>query len=145
VAVHGFWKRGVTGIFDVCITNLDAPSYRGRSPEGILAAAEKAKKDKYLDACLERRQTFTPLVYSADEMAGDEALAAEKKLASLLAAKLHREYSEMVGYVRARMALAIVRTNTLLLRGPRDPGSRLRHRPGFEDGAGIALCHNWRH
>eukprot|EP00957_Ditylum_brightwellii_P045526 3451276-Ditylum_brightwellii.AAC.1 len=117
------------------------PSYRGRQPDTVLAAAEKAKKDKYLEACLERRRTFTPLVYSVDGMAANKAKAAEKRMASLLAGKLHRQYSKMVGYVRAQMVLAVVRTNTVLLRGPREPGNRTRSRPSYEDGAGVALYH----
>ena len=66
-------------------------------------------------ACLQRKRTFTPLVYLADGIAGDEAKAAERRMASHLSNKLKREYLEMCGFVRARMALAIVRANTLLL------------------------------
>ena len=40
----------------------------------------------------------------------------------LLSYKLKREYSEMYGFVRARMSLAIVRSNSLLLRGPQEKG-----------------------
>ena len=47
-----------------------------------------------------------------------EALSAQKRLAALLRYKLNREYSEMRGFVRARMSLEIVRSNSLLLRGP---------------------------
>ena len=52
-----------------------------------LEKAAKAKKDKYLDACLERRKSFTPLVYSVDGMACKEARAFEKRITSLLASK----------------------------------------------------------
>ena len=38
-------------------------------------------------------------------------------MAGALAGKWDREYSEMVGYVRTRMALAVVRANTLLIKG----------------------------
>ena len=89
----------------------------------MLERAAKKKKDKYLDACLERRRTFAPLAYSVDGMACKEAKAFEKRVASLLAMKLGRQYSKMVGFVRARMSLAVVRSNTLLLRGAR--GGRL--------------------
>ena len=37
-----------------------------------------------------------------------EALAAQKRLAALLSYKLKREYSEMCGFVWARMSLTIV-------------------------------------
>ena len=138
VSVHGFWKRGTTAIFDVRITNLDAHSHKKQDPHKLLAKAEQEKKGKYLEACLERRQQFTPLVFSADGMAGEEAKAAMKRMASLLSKKLKREYSEMCGYVKARMSLAVVRSNTLLLRGPRDKSGRIKHAV-MMDGAGMAL------
>ena len=88
------------------------------TPEKDLAEAEKEKKDLYLQACLECRRTFTPMVYSADEIPGAEELATQKRLAALLSYRLKWEYSEMCGFVRARISLAIVRYNSLLLRGP---------------------------
>ena len=57
------------------------------------------------------------LVYSADGMAGKEAKSFKRRIASLLAVKWDRPYSEVVGYVRGRMGLAIIRHNTRLLRG----------------------------
>eukprot|EP00957_Ditylum_brightwellii_P164681 12538525-Ditylum_brightwellii.AAC.1 len=44
IAIHGFWKQGTTSVFDVRVTNLDAPIYQGRDPAGVLAEAEKQKK-----------------------------------------------------------------------------------------------------
>ena len=43
----------------------------------------------------------------------------QKRIASLLAAKWEREYSKLVGFVRVKMVMAVVRANTLLLRGAR--------------------------
>ena len=48
------------------------------------------------------------MVYSVDGIARREARSAEKRLASALAEKWKREYSEMVYYVRVWMALAVV-------------------------------------
>ena len=55
------------------------------------------------------------MVYYADGIPGAEALAAQKRLAALLSYQLMREYSEMCGFMRVRMSLAIVRSNSLLL------------------------------
>ena len=63
------------------------------------------------------------MVYSADGITGAEALAAQKILAALLSYKLNPEYSEMCGFVRARMSLEIVRSNSLLLSGPCNKGT----------------------
>ena len=79
------------------------------------------------------------MVYSADRIPGAEALAAQKKLAALLRYKLKRKYSEMCGFLRARMSLAIVRSNDLLLHIPRDKGARIWQRPELTDGAVMAL------
>ena len=59
------------------------------------------------------------LIYSVDGMAGREAQAFEKRIAHLLAEKWERRYSELCGFVRGRMALSVVRSNSLLLRGSR--------------------------
>ena len=58
------------------------------------------------------------MVYSVNRIPGEEALAAKNRLAALLSYKLKREYSEMCGFVKARMSLAIVSYNSLLLCGP---------------------------
>eukprot|EP00804_Cyclotella_cryptica_P009719 CCRYP_011265-RA/>CCRYP_011265-RA protein AED:0.45 eAED:0.45 QI:0/0/0/1/1/1/2/0/107 len=46
----------------------------------------------------------------------EAARSAERRLASLLAVKWDRQYSEMVNFIRTRMSLSVVRSNTLLLR-----------------------------
>ena len=84
VRAHGFWKRETTGMFDLRMVNLDAGSYLRMMLENVLAKAEKENKDLYLQACLERRCTFTPMVYSAYGIPGVEVLAAQKLLATLL-------------------------------------------------------------
>ena len=121
---HGFWKRGREAIFDVRITDTECRSNRNRCYTKVLASQEKEKKDKYLASCHEMRKDFTPLVYSVDGIAGREARAAEKRLAQYLSKKWRRTYSEMVFYVKVRMALSVVRANSLLIRG-----SRVRQKP----------------
>ena len=131
-------------MFNIRIVNLDAGSYLLMTPEKDLAKAEKEKKDLYLQACLERRRTFTPMVYSADGIPRAEALAAHKRLAALLSYKLKQEYSEMCGFVQAMMSLEIVRSNILLLRGPCDKGLRIRQQPELTDGAVMVFLATWR-
>jgi hypothetical protein len=139
----GFWLDNWMTIFDMRITQTDAPSYRGGDPLLILKRAEATKKKKYLTACLDERKHFTPLVYSVDGVAGPETRGAEKRLAFHLAKKWNREYSEMCGYVRTRMSIAVVRSNTLLLRGQRK-GRGVIQRPVHEDGAGVSLQGYWQ-
>jgi hypothetical protein len=141
IAVHGLWEKGKTCILDIRITDTDAKSYAGSSSAKVLEKAAKAKKDKYEAACIARRRTFTPLVYSVDGMACKEALAFEKRLASLMATKHERRYSEMVGFVRAQMSLAVIRSNTLLLRGARVGRA---WRPELLDGAAFSAMEGVR-
>ena len=72
-----------------------------------------------MKACLDQRHTFVALAYSVDSMTGVEVHASEKRIASLLAAKWGREYSELLAFVRAKMAMTVVKANTLLLRDAR--------------------------
>ena len=138
---QGFWKRGRTCIFDMRITDTDAKSYRKKDFGKVLLQHEKEKKDKYLQTCLELRKDFTPMVYSVDGIAGREARNAEKRLATHLASKWNRGYSQMVYYVRVRMAIAVVRANSLLIRGSRD--RQQPRRPLIPDGAALGDWRTW--
>ncbi len=119
VGAHGFWKQGRTAIFDVQVCDTDAKSYGNRKSKKVLEGAARRKKDKYEEACLERRRDFTPMIYSVDGMADKHACAAERRIAGMLAAKWTRQYSQMACFVQTWMCLAVVRSNTLLLRGDR--------------------------
>ena len=83
------------------------------------------------------------MVYSTDVITGTEEVATQRRLASLLSNKLKREYSEIFGFVRARMSLTVVKTNTLLLRGARDKDAYISQIPDLEDGAVMALLSLW--
>ena len=84
------------------------------------------------------------MVYSEDGIPRVEALATKKRLAALLSYKLKREYSEICGFVKARMSLAIVRSNSLLLRGHRYKEARIRQQPELTYGSVMALIAPWR-
>ena len=112
--------------------------------EKALARAEKEKKNLYLQACLEYRWNFTPMVHSADGIPGAKALAAQKRLAAPLSYKLKQEYSEICGFVRAMMSLAIVRSNGLLLCGLWNKWSHIQQHHKLTDGVGMALLAPWR-
>jgi len=81
VTAHGFWKQGMTAIFDICITNTDVAAYRPTEPSKVLMHHECQKKAKYNALCLVNHQHFTPLVFSVDSMQGKEATAVIKRVA----------------------------------------------------------------
>ena len=82
VLVHSLWERGSGCVLDIRITDTDTNSYKDIFLAKVLERAAKAKKAKYLQACPDRRRSFTPLVYSVDGMACKEAKAFEKRIAS---------------------------------------------------------------
>ena len=137
---YGFWLRGRDTIFDIRITDTDAKSHQKTEPTKVLEIQEKEKKTKYLAHLHEQRKDFTPMVYSVDGIAGKETKRAEKHLAAVLAAKWKREYSEMVYYVGVRMALAVVRANSLLIYG-----SRVRKKPRPPINSDRAALQEWNY
>jgi hypothetical protein len=138
LAVHGFWTRGQTAIFDVRITDTDQPSNRNTAPTKVLLRHEKEKKDKYGALCIERRRTFTPLVFSVDGLLGKEAKATSKRLASSLAAKWKRSYSEICGFIRSRLSIALLRSSRRCLSADRNPTHRF-HPPIWDSGTSTGL------
>ena len=138
LAVHGFWSRGQTAIFDVRITDTDQPCNRNTDPAKVLLHHEKEKKDKYGALCIARPRTFTPLVFSIDGLLGKEATAASKRLASSLAAKLKRSYSEVCGFVRSRLLIALLQSSSRCIRADRNPIHRFCP-PIWESGTGLGL------
>jgi hypothetical protein len=117
---------------------VPSPELRGDLAAKVLLRHEKEKKNKYGDLCIARRRTFTPLVFSIDGLLGKEATAASKRLASSLAAKWKRSYSEICGFVRSRLSIALVRSSSRCLRGDRNPTHRF-HTPMWDSGTGLGL------
>ncbi len=115
IAARGFWKRDTTAIFDIYITDTDALSYQDQNPQKVLATQERAKKKKHLNTCLAVWKEFTPLVFSPDGLRGAKADAACKRVAALLASRLSKPYSTVCGYVRSRLAFALVWAVSLCL------------------------------
>ena len=64
LCVRGVWIPQSEALFDIRVVDTDAQSYRSRTPLAVLCSAECDKKRKYLQACLDRRATFTPLCVS---------------------------------------------------------------------------------
>ncbi len=142
MSCHGFQEHGRTCIFDVRITDTDARSYLKKEFGKVLLQHKKEKKDKYLQTCLEMRKDFTPMVYLVDGIAGHEARNAEKRLATYLASKWNRRYSQMVYYVRVWMLIAVVCANSRLIHRSRD-----RQQPWcplIPDGAALGHWQTWQ-
>ena len=144
ISARGFWSIGTECIVDVRVTDTDQASSikRGRTPEREIEIQESEKKRKYLQACLDQRRHFTPyvLIVSVEGLIGREAEAFTKRLAAKLALRWKKPYSQVCGFVKAKMSIAIVRATHLCLRGSRIPIQNVsRERHQWDDGAGLNL------
>ena len=120
-------------LFDIKVIDTDAPSHRNCSPEAILETGAKEKKRVYEQAVVEWRGNFTPIVLSVDGLLRREAEHFLKRIAANLAHMWEKTYySQTCGYVRARLAFAILRATSLCLRGSR---VKWRSGLGMDDGA----------
>ena len=138
--IRGFWQSSTYCVVDVRVTDTDAKSYQDKEPSKILAAQEKAKKKQYLEPCLAQRRHFTPFVASTDGLLGKEANFFAKRLVVVLAEKWNKPYSQVCGFVKARLSIALVRATHVCIRGSRVPVSRISSRiPLWDDGAGLSL------
>ena len=84
------------------------------------------------------------MVYSVDIIHRGGELATQKRLSALPRYRLKQEYSEMCAFLRARISLAIVRSNSLLLRVHHNKRESIGQRPDTKDGTVMALLAPWQ-
>ena len=135
LAVQGVRFPQSEVLLDIRIVDTDAKSYVNRSPKEVLGASEKEKKARYSTACEERRTQFTPLCFLVDGLTGSEAETFLKRLGDGLAVKWEISYSQVMGWLRARLSFDILRASFLCLRGSCTKWRGLE----LEDGAPIGL------
>ena len=133
--VRGFWEFQREALFDIRIINADAPSYSTLSLESLFNKHRDEKKVKYNVAAELRRATFTPIIATCDGIFDHEAKVYMKRLATLLSSKWSQSYSQIYGWIKARMQVCILRSVSLCIRG-----SRTHWRgAGIEHGAQISV------
>ena len=110
--------------------NGGGPAENGGGPESppdktidrvtaILRTQEKVKESKHKTACEASRRDFIPFIVSTDGCLGEAAQALLRRLSMRLAEKWQRPYSQVFGFVKARMSIAILRASSQCLRDPR--------------------------
>ena len=137
--MRGFWERGTDCIIDVRTCDVNQTSYLDREPASVIKSAEKEKKKKYLNDCLNQRRHFTPFVVSCEGMLGKEASTFLNRLGKSLSDKWKRPYSTTISFVRTRFAIALVRAKNKCFRGSRIHTNTISHKFTWEDGAGLNL------
>ena len=133
LCIRGVWLPQAEALFDIRIIDTDAQSYLSQPPASVILTAENEKKRKYLDASVARRAHFTPLCFSVDGVAGSEAASFLRRLAICLSSRWERSFADVIFWIRARLAFAILRATVLCVRGSRSRWRCL----GLEDGASI--------
>ena len=118
LGARGVWEPQAMALFDISAVDTDAKSYLSHSPVAVLASAE-AEKRKYCDACTERRATFTLLCFSVDGLVGNEAACFLKHLGRSLSVTWEQHYGEVIRWLRARLAFALVWATNVCIRGSR--------------------------
>ena len=77
------------------------------------------KKRLYSAAVEDRRGTFTTFIATCDAILDSEAEHYVKRLSSYVAEKWGKSYSQVTGWVRAKIQICILRSVSLCLRGSR--------------------------
>ena len=67
-------------------------------------------------SCEDRRAVFTPLCVSVDSLFRNEAEHFVKRIGQSLSTKWEKSYSQVIGWIRARLSFAILRATILCLR-----------------------------
>ena len=87
---------------------------------------EKEKKTKYLHRVLQvEKANFTPFVLSTTGGIAPEATAFTKRLAQKLSQKLDQSYSSIMGYLRRKLRIELLKTILMSVRGYRKSKSVL--------------------
>ena len=105
------------------------------TPGRVLLNVEVEKKNKYADACPTQRAYFTPLCFSVIGLAGSEATCFLRRMACRLSTRWDKSFAEVLSWIHARLAFAILRASVLCIRSSRTKWRSL----GLEDGAAIDL------
>ena len=134
-SVRGFWDSQRVALFDTCIFNADANSFKNQSIQAVFEEKKKVKKSKYSKAAAERRASFTPIIASCEGILDNEAETYIRRLATIFSKKWKSSYSQAVTYIRARMQMCILRSVSLCLQGSRNPWRGA----GLVDAASIPL------
>ena len=138
--IRGLFEKGIDAILDIRVVNPDSSSYRRIDHTQVVNRAEREKKRKYEEECLNQRKSFTPFVTTTDGFIGVEGEKVMKRLAGHLTRKWKKEYAPMMEYVRSRISMAMVRATHQCLRGSRVPVHLTSvTRPLWDDGRGIGL------
>ena len=130
--IRDLWQNGTDSVNGMRVVNTEAKYHLAKTPEKCLQESERAKKNMYLDACLQPRRHLLPFVESVDGILGVEAGATLKMLYIRLATKWRQPYSRMCGYYKSRIAITFVRATHWCIQGSRLPAQKSAPAVGWQ-------------
>ena len=95
-------------IHNMRVVITDDYYYLQRSPDKCLQVAEKEKKNKYTEACVQNFWNFYLFFCSVNGLLGMEYKASMKRIASHLVETLWQPYSWMCRYVNSRSVIIMM-------------------------------------
>ena len=133
--------RGLKGPADVTDIDVrcfypDAQSYASKTLKQLFQQHAKEKTEKYKEACTEASSHFIPFITTTDGVLGPEANDLLNLLGNKLSKKWRKPKGVVMGWIRARMSIAIVKATSACIRCPRNT-KETRLEVGFEDGAAL--------
>ena len=118
----------------MCVTDTGAKSLEEGTYEGS-GTAQEGEEGQLPSELFGNAEGFYTNGLLCGWDRGMRGLERGERLATQLAGKWKREYSQMVYYVRVRMAIPVVQANSLIIRGSRD--QHQPRRPLIPDGAAL--------
>ena len=92
--------------------------------ERIYRRHEAEKRRLYEERIREvENGSFSPLIFASTGGAGPSTTVVLKRLGTILAEKRNSSYSETIGWLRCRLAFALLRAAILCVRGSRSKAS----------------------
>ena len=122
----------------MCVVKTDSKYYLAKTPDKYLQKTARAKKNMYLEACLQQHCNFLPFVASVDGILDMEAVDNLKRISSRLATKWQQPNSRTCGYVKSRITINLVWATHRCIRWSKVPEHWISlQRPPWEDGNGL--------
>ena len=125
IYIHDHCQNGTSSVHHIRVVNTDDNSHSGKPQDKFLQEAERAKKQMYLEACLQQLRHFSLFVALVDGLLGVEATETLKRISSCLEKKWRQPYSRTCGYVKSMIAITLVRATHRYIQGSRVPTHRI--------------------
>ena len=132
------WQNEIDSVHVMRVVNTDYKYYLAKKPDKCLQDTARAKKNIYLEACLQQHCNFSPFVASVDGILDVEAADNLKRISRRLATKWQQPNLRTCGYVKSRITINLVWATHQCIQWSKVPEHWISvQRPQWEDGDGL--------